>query len=384
MKTDVVIIGAGIVGCSAAYYLAKHGRQVIVVEKDVGPGLQASGRSAGGVRQQGRRGALPLAIEGIQLWAGLTEALNADLQYRQTGNLVVSLDEEQTATLVQKTAWEQDHGLTDVRMLSKAECHDMIPGLTDQVVAGKLCPSDGSANPMLVPPAFARAAQKHAAQFQFGTTVESLLIDGSHVAGVRTDSGEIQAEIVINAAGPWANAFNTSVGCQTPIRPGRSQLLITEKIPPILGPFFSAMGRGYLLQAAAGNIIIGISGVTNENYEQYMDFPSIQAAAAKEIEVLDWLSDLRMIRSHAGITEYTPDGEPYIGEIPGITGLLVAAGFHGQGFCVGPMAGKILADKIEGQESPVSLAPFRVDRFCSEDADFELAESASVQDPDRH
>lgn len=365
MKTEVAIIGSGITGCSAAYYLAKQGRQVIVLEKDNGVGLQASARAAGGVRQQGRTGALHLAMAAVQLWAGLSEELQAELEYVRTGNLVIALDEDSATTLERQTAWEQERGLADVRMLTAAACHKMVPGLTRGVVAGKHCASDGAANPMLVTPAIARAAQRSGAQILTSTAVTSLLSTGAQVTGVATDQGEIEADFVINAAGPWASKFGDMVGCPTPISPGRSQLLITERFSPRLHPFLTFMGGAYLRQTVAGNIIIGIGGLANDAYVQHVDYPTLKQYAQVVCEGLPWLEDAALIRAFAGITEYTPDEEPYIGAVPGVTGLFVAAGFHGQGFCVGPMAGKIIADLICGRASPVSLVPFRPDRFAT-------------------
>ena len=379
MKTDAVVIGGGIVGCATAYYLAGRGYHVIVVEKDAGPGLQASGRNAGGVRQQGRRGALHLAMAAVRLWGGLAQELECELEYHQIGNLIVATDEQGAAELEEQATWEHAQGLLDVRMVSAAECREMIPGLTGPLVAGKYCVSDGTANPMLVTPAYARAAQRRGVEILRITTVLGLLKQGATISGVNTDAGEIEAETVINAAGPWAERFNVMAGCSTPISPGRSQLLITEKLPPRLPHWLSVQGKGYLRQAVAGNIIIGIGGLPNEACEQHVDLPSIRKQAENMLEGLPWLQDVALIRTFAGITEYTPDEEPYIGAVPGVTGLFVAAGFHGQGFCVGPMAGKILAEMIDGRESPVSLDPFRPDRFM--DARFEGTKEPEIEYP---
>jgi len=382
MKTEVAIIGSGITACSAAFYLAKQGRQVIVLEKDKGVGLQASSRAAGGVRQQGRTGALQLAMAAVQLWAGFSEELQAELEYVRTGNLVVALDERSAAALERETVWEQEQGLADVRMISMAACHEMVPGLTDEVVAGKYCASDGAANPMLVTPAIARAAQRSGARILTRTTVTGLLSSGNRVSGVATEQGEIEADFVINAAGPWASRFNDSVGCPTPISPGRSQLLITERLSHRVNPFLTIMGSCYLRQTGAGNIVIGIGGLPNDAYGQSVDYPSLQQYAQFACEALPWLRDVALIRAFAGITEYTPDEEPYIGAVPGAAGLYVAAGFHGQGFCVGPMAGKIIAGLICDRASPVSLVPFRPGRFAT--AGTNSGDEAIVYPGERH
>jgi sarcosine oxidase subunit beta len=94
MKTDVVIVGGGIVGCAAAYYLGQKGLQVTVVEKDAAVGLHASGRNAGGVRQHGRKAALPLAMESVKLWGGLEKELETDLEYSRTGNLKIAFEDD--------------------------------------------------------------------------------------------------------------------------------------------------------------------------------------------------------------------------------------------------------------------------------------------------
>jgi sarcosine oxidase subunit beta len=364
MRTDVAIIGGGIVGCAAAYYLARRGRRVVLLERAAGVGLEASGRTAGGVRQHGRKAALPLAMEAVRLWATLTRELESDLEYVRTGNLLVALDDAEARRLEHDAAWEQAHGLSDVGLLTPAECRRLVPGLTERVIMGKYCASDGAANPMRVTPAFARAAQRFGARIETGTTVTAVLQRGRMVCGVLTDRGEIEAEHVLNAAGPWAAEFNRAAGCPTPIQPGRSQLLISERLPRRLGPWLSIAGTGYLRQAVAGNLVIGIGGQPNPEFSVHVDYPSLQRQAASMCAVLPWLREVALIRAFAGITEYTPDGEPYIGAVPAAPGLLVAAGFHGQGFCVGPMAGKVIADLLDGRDSPVSLRPFRPDRFA--------------------
>lgn len=364
MKTDIAIIGGGIVGCAAAYFLAKKGYQPLVIEKDPGVGLQASGRNGGGVRQHGRKAILPLAIESVKLWGTLKQELGADLEYYRTGNLKIAMDEATMESCERDLAYEHDHGLGEVRMLTAAECREMVPGINGPVLGGKFCPTDGIANPMLPTPAFARAGAKLGVKFLMNTAVTGLLRQGSRVCGVKTSGEEIEAQVVINAAGPWAAALNAEAGCPTVIGPGRSQLLITERLRQIpIKCWVTLSGFGYIRPTCSNNLVIGSAGTRNDDYRYNLNYHQSAIQSVLLSRYLPWFKDIQIIRGCAGITEYTPDSQPYIGALPGVPGMVVAAGFNGEGFCPGPMVGKILAEMISGEEPAVSLEPFRPDRF---------------------
>jgi sarcosine oxidase subunit beta len=351
-------------GCASAYYLAKEGLQVVVLEKNAAVGLEASGRCACGVRQQGRTGALQLARASVHLWADLAEELEYDLEYNRVGNLKIVWDQEGAAELERTAAWEHSQGLTEVRLLSAAECREMVPGITERTVAGKFCPTDGIANPMLVTPAFGRAAARLGVKIHTSTNVTGLLKQGSTVRGVTTDTGEIEAGCVINTAGPWASRFNQVAGCHTPIQPSLDTLMITERQSRRFAPFVGFGWWGYILQPKAGNIVIGLEDKTNDEFDTRVEFKELIARAREMIQVLPWLRDVNFLRAFSGITEITPDREPYIGALPGITGFYTASGFSGQGFCLGPIVGKIMAELVTGRESSVSLSSFTPERFA--------------------
>jgi sarcosine oxidase subunit beta len=365
MKTDVIIIGGGIVGCATAYYLVKKGMQVLVLEKNSAVGVEASGRNGGGVRQHGRKAALPLAMASVRLWTTLAEELNSDLEYIQTGNINIAVDDASIEVFEQEIAWEHAHGLTEVRMLTAEECHALVPGATNQVLAGKYCQTDGVANPMLVTPAFARAGRRLGVKIKTNETVKCLLLQGSRVCGVKTEVEEFEAGIVINTAGPWASRFSEQVGCPMPISPGRSHILITERVPKdMVTLWVNVRGRGYMRPTVSGNLALGSGGARNDNYSQQVEHDKVATQAERWGRYFPWLREISIIRTFSGITEYTPDGEPYIGAVPCVEGLFVAAAFHGEGFCPGPMVGRILSELVTGGQSKISLDPFRPDRFA--------------------
>lgn len=367
-KTEIVIIGGGIAGCASAYYLAREGHKVTVLERNPRVGQEASGVNNSGVRQQGRNKGLQFAMASVRIWQGLAEELGCDLEYRRTGNLKVRFNQPELDLFEQELTWEHSQGLGESCMLTRAECQALIPGLTDAVVGGKYCPSDGTANPMLVTPAFARAAQRLGAEIRTETAVTGLIKHAGAVCGVTTAQGEIEAEVVINAAGPWAASFNEQAGYNTPICPRLVQLMITERLPHRFTPW---LGFGpdavNIVQTCAGNLLMGTDKpeTPTVTWRPLTEFPRVTLSSRHIIEFLPWMAKVRLLRTFSRLTELSPDWEPYLGAFPGIAGYLTACGFSGQGFCLGPVVGKTMADLVAGREAAVSLAAFKPERFAS-------------------
>ena len=241
---DVAVIGGGVTGNSIAYSLARQGRQVVVIERSgIASEPAASWASAGGVRRQGRHPAeARLAIEAIERWKTLEQELEADLHYRQGGQLLLAENDAEAEELITFVQRQQSMGFTDVRLVDRQEVHQLVPGLSERVVAGSYSPSDGQADPPRTTRAFARAAQRAGATYWTGTAALSLSMSGAKVTGVRTERGEVESKHVVLAAGAWSDELALTVGLRLPIRTNALQMLLsTPARVGILRPVISAL-----------------------------------------------------------------------------------------------------------------------------------------------
>src|SRR5215510_816639 len=216
MRTEVLIIGGGLAGCATAHYLAREGVEVTLIERyDLN--TQASGCNAGSIHAQiphepfmtqGEAWAsifaptIPLMLESIRIWAGLEAELGCDLEVSLGGGLLVAETEQQLRDVERKADLERAHGLS-VEMLSSHDLRRVAPYLSERMVGGAFCPTEGKANPLKVTPAFARAAQRHGATLSSNTTLTGLAPDTDGYLA-RTSGGTIRARRVVNCAGAEA------------------------------------------------------------------------------------------------------------------------------------------------------------------------------------
>ena len=212
-SAEIVVIGSGIIGSSTAYYLAKAGADVLLVDRaSPNTGGTASQACAGGVRQQGRSPEeIPLAIYAIGLWDGLEAELEADLHYRRDGMTVMTDDENLIPVLQKRVSAEQALGL-DVRLIPQNELHALIPGLSSNMIAGSYCPTDGHADPLRTIDAFIRAARRLGARVKWQCPVERIIATKNRVAAVQTTGEQINCRRVVLAAGYWSRGLAESVG----------------------------------------------------------------------------------------------------------------------------------------------------------------------------
>ena len=369
-EADVIIIGAGVVGCAAACALARAGVKTAVLDCQ-GPaeGAAASATSAGGVRQQGRDPReLPLALEAIRLWESLEQDLGASVHYRRGGNLRLIESEADLAVIEQQVAAERSGGLA-VELISGTRLRALAPALASQVIAAAYCASDGQADPVLTTRAFSAAAKRAGARIITACPVQGLLMRGGQISGVETPAGAVAAGRVLLAAGVWSAAIAATAGLRLPLQPLALQMLLTDPAPPVLVQVLGGVGnrRLSLKQKDDGAFLIGGGWPGDGDLAAAscsVRPESVAASWAEATAVLPAVAESRIAQSWCGLEAGSFDGVPLVGAVAEVPGLYLAAGFSGHGFALAPATGRQVADLLQGKPAPLlaPLAPRGIER----------------------
>lgn len=368
-NADVIIIGGGVIGNATAYYLAKKGKKVLVLEKSNSIGDGGSSRNGGGVRQSGRdRRELPLAMYGVQnIWPGLSEELGVDVEYYQDGNLRLGKTPEHIKILENLTANGVKQGL-DVKMISGEEARAICPYLSDEVIGASWCPTDGHANPMLATLGFYKKARELGATFLTDTEVLEIQKQRGKVTGVVTTDGFFGGETVILAAGYESRKIAATVQIDIPMSQALLEVLVTEAQPPM---FYQMLGTAaadfYGHQSTHGSFVFGgSSGLEEVNKDNGSPVTSSITASCICRGIMKYfpnLADVKIVRTWAGWIDVAADHVPVISSVEEVPGLIIAAGFSGHGFGIAPTVGTILAQMAAGETPVLDMSAFRYDRF---------------------
>jgi sarcosine oxidase subunit beta len=363
-SADVIIIGGGGAGCSAALHLAWRGARVILLERGL-VGSQASGANYGGVRQQGRHVAeLPLARRSHEIWRRLPELIGTDCEFAETGHLKLARSEAEAAELYAYLDTARAHGLP-LEMLDGAALRARYPWLGEDAVAASFAPQDGSANPRLLSPALARAARQAGAVIQEHTAVTACRRQHGRFV-VEANGAGYTAEILLNTAGFWGGQVAAWFGEPVPIRHHTPNMMVTEPVRYFIRPNIGVVGGNvYLRQIPRGNIIIGGGygsgdpAVPMSRPDPAVTMRAMQRAAA----LVPALAGVSVIRSWSGIDGIMPDRLPVVGPSATTPGLLHAFGFSGHGFQLGPAVGAVLCELALDGRTDTSLEGLSIRRF---------------------
>jgi sarcosine oxidase subunit beta len=365
-EAPAVIIGGGIVGCATAYYLARRGVKALLLEKTV-IGAEASARSAGGVRAQCRnRLERHLAMASIKLWTGLQAERDTDMEYVQGGNIRLAANEERMAQLEAEADDELSDGLA-VEVWDRAELRRRAPYLSDIFVGAKYCASDGIANPILATWALAWAARRTGATLLTHTEAMHIQVQGGQVTSVlaRGREGELSIEtpLVIHAGGAWTPQLSRSLGISLPVEPARNFIAVTQPVPRTFSEFFSSHDlKLYFRPARKGHLHIGGVGMTQNTYDKLVP-PQALPHLARAALMVPSLRGVNFLHAWAGTLAMTPDRLPIIGPVEHIRGYLLATGFSGHGFCLGPIVGKLLSEWLVDGEPSLPVEELSLSRF---------------------
>lgn len=368
---EVIVIGAGIVGNATAYYLAKNGVDVIVLEASESIGHEGSSRCGGGVRQSGRDvRELPYAIYGIQnLWPNLSEELGIDVEYHQSGNLRLALNEEHIKILQNLTQKAQNVGL-DVKMISANEVKAINPHLSEQVVGASWCPTDGHANPMKATLAYYVRARALGATFITGECVVELKKIKGKLRQVVCATGDVfEAENIILAAGFQSKQIAKTVGINLPMFPVFGSEIVTEAQPKLFDQMLGvANAEIYGHQCEHGSFVFGCVTGTEcatdiDLSDQRIASTDVSANCRGIMKYVPVLKDAKIVRGWGGWMDMTPDAVPIMGKVEEVPGLILATGMNGHGFGTGPAVGLMMSQLVLGEKLVCDISPLHYDRF---------------------
>jgi sarcosine oxidase subunit beta len=366
LEADVAIIGGGIVGASAALFLRRAGLSVVVLERGL-CGAAASGVNYGGVRTQGRAIAqLPLALRARALWAQLPDLIGTHGEYVQSGHLKLARSEADLHKLETYCREVREHGL-DLHLQTGIAFRRAHPWLGDQAIAGSFCAEDGHANPRLVSPAFARAAQAAGARVIEHCEVTELARTGSGFVVGNGKGLSVQSRWLLNCAGAWALTVAERFGDTAPMTSIHPGMAVTEAVPRFMDVNVGVEGGGiYGRQTARGNCVMGGSrGAAKGSLYAVPTARSIGELCDRMATLFPALEHAHVIRFWSGVEGSLPDHHPVIGMSPTTPQLVHAFGFCGAGFQIGPAVGEALAELIHRGRTSVSLDAFSIDRFTS-------------------
>lgn len=375
---DVLIVGGGIVGASAALTLATAGRSVVLVERDL-CGSRSSGINYGGVRRQGRAPVqLPLAQRAHQIWQRLPQLIGIDGEYVRTGHFKLARSQAEMQALEAYAELSRPYGL-EIELISGQRLRQQCPWLGGAALGGSLCGDDGQANPRLVSPAFARAAAGAGAQVIERCEVLEVGHDGSAFVAEARHLGatlRLRAPVLLNCAGAWAGRLAAAFGEHAPMTSGHPSMAVTEPIKQFLPWSLGVEGGAiYCRQVARGNLVLGGGrGYVIDDARARASHDSILALLPQAVALLPALRHVQIIRTWSGVEGYLPDRQPVLGPSQRRDGLLHGFGFCGAGFQIGPAAGEALAELVLHGRSSVDLQAFSISRFSP---------SATSQEPSR-
>ena len=368
---DIVIVGGGVMGASAAYHLAKRGmKNILLLEKEEFFGTGATGRCAGGVRYQfSTEINVRLSLASLPMIECFREEIGQDVNYRQCGYLLIATNEKDEANFKRNVEMQNRLGV-QTELLSGDEVRARLPLMKfEDAIVATFHQKDGLVDPNGVIAGYIRAAQKLGVKALTHTEVTGIDVQGDEVEAVETAQGRIQTRLILNAAGPWAGLIGEMAGVQIPIVPVRRQMFTTNTLKEIPEdfPFVIDFAQSLYFHREGDGLLIGMSNQNekpgfDQSVDEEFELENFEAAMAR----LPLLEQASRASHWAGLYEVTPDAHPIFGGSH-VKGFSICAGFSGHGFMHGPVAGKLMSEYIlDGEFSTLDVSTLDLKRFEEE------------------
>lgn len=366
MNTEVLIVGAGLMGSSIALQLAMRGCNCTVIDK-ASPGRHASGSNAGGLRLLNRDPAeIPLSIEAAEMWQNIEALVESDCDARFSGQLRIAENKSDMAKLEKRASLVRGMGYQHEEIIGKKELYQLVPALAPHCVGAIISRKDGYARPYHTLTAFRRKAEALGAKFHSSTELYNIEQEGENWH-VRTSQGSFKSNILVNCAGAWSGEITEMMGETVPLTPKALMLMVTDRLPHFVDPVMGAASRKLSFkQMQNGTLIIGGALVAKLDFEQEkteLDWNQLAESANTVLHFFPQLKDVRIVRAWSGIEAYMPDNIPVISASQTVKNAYHAFGFSAHGFQLTPVIGCIISQLILDGGSELPIEPFRINRF---------------------
>jgi len=370
---DVIVIGAGSVGTSAALSLAQAGLKVLVLDAMPSAGQGSNKHAIGGIRATHSDPAkIRLCLRSIEIFSTWKEVYGDDIEWYKGGYVFVAYREQEEQTLKTLLQKQQAYGL-NISWLDSGDLRKLIPHLNPEgLIGGTYSPNDGSASPLLSIHAFYKQARNYGAEFHFNEPVTEIIVRSGKIQGVKTSKGMYSTPVVIHASGAWAKSLMNPIGIEIPVQPDSHEAAITEPVQRMFDPMIvdirPAQGSAnfYFYQHKTGQILFCITPSPNIwGFDIWETSAFLPMVSKRMVEVMPSLRHIRIRRTWRGLYPMTPDGFPIVGWSREAEGLLLAVGMCGQGYMLGPGLGELLTRMVTNTLSPGDeeilsiLSPYR-------------------------
>jgi len=368
---DVVIVGAGVHGLAAAYYLGKeHGvRKVAVLDKNY-LGAGASGRNTAILRSNYRTPeGIPFYDASLRLYERMSRELGWNVLFSQCGHLTLAHSDSSVTGLRVRAENNQLLGVNS-RIIDLEAIGKLVPSLNLSrstrypVLAALYHPPGGIIRHDAVVWGYARACDRMGIEIHPYTEVTDITVENHRAIRVTTNRGQIAAGAVLNATAGWATTISRMAGVPLPIVTHPLQACVTEPLKPFLNTVIvSATLHVYLSQTDKGELVIGAEIDPYQSYCMKGTLPTLEQMATYTLELFPQLHGVRILRQWAGICDMTPDFAPIIGASRQVSNFYMDVGWGTYGFKAAPISGKCMAELIATGKTPGLIEPFSPARF---------------------